>query len=308
MNKKKITFLILSHSGASSKQITATNTLLYYLCLAAFTFFAVISYVFYDYNDLRGSLRSNELLENNIVEKQREITHKQKQITEFAKEINTLKSKIIELSNFEKKMRVIANIKVDTEYASLFGSGGPIPDDLEINTKKEQNELIREMHNQVKEFDETLSAKQVRFKSLIKQLENRRNVLACTPSIRPIRGGWITSKFGYRISSFTGLKEFHNGLDIGAATGTLIYATADGITSHTAKERYIGKVVLINHGYGMATRFGHLDEILVKKGQKVKRGDVIGKVGNTGRSTGPHVHYEVRLNGVKVNPRNYIMN
>jgi len=132
--------------------------------------------------------------------------------------------------------------------------------------------------------------------------------LACTPSIRPIRGGWITSKFGYRISSFTGLKEFHNGLDIGAATGTLIYATADGIASHTAKERYIGKVVLINHGYGMATRFGHLDEILVKKGQKVKRGDVIGKVGNTGRSTGPHVHYEVRLNGVKVNPIKYIMN
>ncbi|MCK5695337.1 MAG: M23 family metallopeptidase, partial [Desulfobacula sp.] len=118
----------------------------------------------------------------------------------------------------------------------------------------------------------------------------------------------ITSKFGYRTSPFTGRREFHSGLDISNKSGTKIIATANGRISYAARKMYIGNLVVIDHGHGRVTKFGHLKKILVKQGQRVKRGDVIALLGNTGRSTGPHVHYEVRINGTPVNPLKYILN
>jgi murein DD-endopeptidase MepM/ murein hydrolase activator NlpD len=144
------------------------------------------------------------------------------------------------------------------------------------------------------------------FSSLLKSLEGKRNLLAATPSLHPTRG-WISSNFGYRVSPFTGRKEFHRGLDIATREGTSIIAPADGVVTYSGKKWLMGNMITIDHGYGMVTRYGHISKLLKKKGNRVKRGEVIALVGNTGRSTGPHLHYEVRLNGVPVNPAKYIL-
>ncbi|NQY99042.1 MAG: peptidoglycan DD-metalloendopeptidase family protein [Bdellovibrionales bacterium] len=141
---------------------------------------------------------------------------------------------------------------------------------------------------------------------LYESLSERQSLLAATPSIKPARG-WFTSRFGYRIDPFTAKPVMHAGLDIAAPPGTPVYAPADGVVSFVGYESGYGKLVSVDHGYGVVTRFAHNSRILVEKGQKVSRREVISTVGNTGRSSGPHLHYEVRVHGVPVDPMNYIL-
>jgi len=137
-------------------------------------------------------------------------------------------------------------------------------------------------------------------------LADRASLLRATPSSKPVNG-WYTSRFGYRLSPYTSKPIMHEGLDIAAAPGTPVYAPADGIVTYAGYHAAYGKLVTIDHGYNVETRYGHNSQIHVVLGQKIKRGELISTVGNTGRSTGPHLHYEVRVNGVPVDPMNYIL-
>lgn len=131
---------------------------------------------------------------------------------------------------------------------------------------------------------------------------DRRNALAAaTPSIWPAHG-WLSSSVGRRTDPINGGDDFHQGLDISADAGSPVYATADGTVTTAKREGAYGNLITIDHGYGLETRYGHLSRYDVKAGAKVKRGDVIGRVGSTGRATGPHLHYEVRVNGRLLNP------
>ena len=134
----------------------------------------------------------------------------------------------------------------------------------------------------------------------------RRAQWAATPSIWPVRG-WVSSGFGHRISPFTGRDTMHSGVDITAPMRTPVIAPAAGTILFAGSEAGLGNTVTLSHGYGMKTVYGHMDKIKVKTGQTVKRGDVIGWVGNTGLSTGPHLHYEVEVKGSYVNPLQYII-
>ena len=129
---------------------------------------------------------------------------------------------------------------------------------------------------------------------------------AATPSIWPVRG-WVTSGFGARISPFTNQLAMHDGLDIGAAPNTPVQSPASGRVVSAGFDAKMGNVVLIDHGYGIQTEYGHLAKILVRQGHRVKRGDVVALVGSTGHSTGPHLHYMVKVKGQTVNPNNYIL-
>ena len=183
-----------------------------------------------------------------------------------------------------------------------------MPDDLDSNLSLQQDHdrLIRQMHEQIGQVEQASSVQQNSLDSLLDSLKSKKNLLAATPSLRPTHG-WISSDFGYRISPFTGRKEFHKGLDIATRQRTPIIAPADGVVTYAAPKWLYGNLVTIDHGYGMVTRYGHCEKILKKRGERVKRGEVIALVGNTGRSTGPHLHYEIRLNGVPVNPVQYIL-
>jgi len=308
--RKRIKIWFHSNATSGIKEISIHKTV---LRLGLFIFFSMIGVAIligYDYSQLKKT-SYNAIAINKIINQQlNEINNQRVQIQSFAGEIKGLKNEIYNLSKFEEKVRLIADINRNDNASGLIGIGG-IPNnsfDPDIPLKKNHNNLIREMHRQINQTHLAVEKQALNFDNLIKQLEEKRNFLASTPSIRPIVGGWITSKFGNRKSPFTGKKDFHSGLDISNRSGTKIVATADGRMSYAARKEYIGNRIVIDHGHGMNTLYGHLKKIMVKPGQKVKRGDVIGLLGNTGQSTGPHVHYEVQLNGTPVNPLNYILN
>jgi len=139
-----------------------------------------------------------------------------------------------------------------------------------------------------------------------RRLSEQTLVLAHTPSIAPVVGV-LTDGFGPRIDPITGRAAFHEGQDISVAYGSPVRAPADGVVMVAGRESGLGKAVKLNHGFGFVTVFGHLERTLVKEGDRVTRGQVIGKVGMTGRATGPHLHYEVSRDGEKQNPLHYIL-
>lgn len=141
---------------------------------------------------------------------------------------------------------------------------------------------------------------------LDQHLLDKESILRSTPTIMPTNG-WITSYFGHRISPTAGVKKMHEGLDVGANYGTEIIAPADGIVTFAGRKAGFGLFVQIDHGYGIETIYAHSQKIMTKNGKKVKRGDLIAKVGSTGSSTGPHLHYEVRINGTAVDPLYFIL-
>ena len=303
---KKITFFILSNTGSLIKRTTVSQrfiTIFAAICLILFSF------IIYDYFNLKKTALCTKGLENNISNQHEEITSQRKQIKTFAVEINSLKSKLVALKDIEKKIRDVANLEENANSENLFGVGGSIPEDLDtqIPVTEKHNSLIREMHEQTQQFNLAAINQKKSFESLFKNLEERRNILLSTPAIRPT-DGWISSKFGYRISPFTGLREFHKGLDIAARKGTPVIATADGVVTFTGFKGLMGKMIVIDHGHGMVTRYAHILKALKKRGDAVERGETIALVGNTGRSTGSHLHYEVHLNGIPVNPAKYILN
>lgn len=142
--------------------------------------------------------------------------------------------------------------------------------------------------------------------ALDQHLLDKESILLSTPTILPANG-WITSYFGHRISPYSGGRKMHEGLDVGAPFGTPIVAPADGIVTFSGVKPGFGKFVQIDHGYGIETIYAHSQKRLVKTGDKVKRGELIAKVGSTGYSTGPHLHYEVRVNGIAVDPLYFVL-
>ncbi|MCP4113334.1 MAG: M23 family metallopeptidase [Desulfobacteraceae bacterium] len=305
----KITLFVMSNSGTPVKNITISKAFIFFTILFVITCMGAAGYGVYDYLNIKKQLSENRELKDTVSFRMEQIVILRKQIRNFAGEINSLKSKILGLNNFEKQIRIIANLDDSDGNNDLFGVGGSIPEDLDANIdiSEKHNSLIREMHNQVEQLDMATTTQEEGFESLIKELDGQKNLLASTPAIRPVRGV-LTSKFGRRRSPFTGLKEFHKGLDIANRRGTPVVATADGTVTFAATKGFLGKLVTVNHGHGMVTNYGHLDKILKKSGEKVKRGDIIGTVGTSGRTTGPHVHYEVRISGMPVDPEKYILN
>jgi murein DD-endopeptidase MepM/ murein hydrolase activator NlpD len=155
-----------------------------------------------------------------------------------------------------------------------------------------------------------LSAEATRQEQSLQELQayfqDQKSLLASTPSLWPTRG-WVTSDFGQRLDPYTADRVMHAGMDIAAPHGKEVQSPSDGTVVFAGLEGGYGNVIVIDHGYGIKTRYGHLAKMLVKAGDRVKRGTPIAAVGNTGRSTGPHLHYEVRVNGIPQNPRKFIL-
>jgi len=305
---RNISFFILSYTGSTVKQLTVSRRFLGIISACVTLFVIWFAFVICDYINIKTTFSKQEL-ESKIADQTNQVITQQQQIKKFADEINTLKSKLVDLNNFEKKIRIIANIEKPTDHNSLFGVGGSAPEDLDsqIPLKEKHNSLMREMHSQTRELNLASINQEKGFESLYKYLENQRNFLSSTPAIRPTKG-WISSSFGYRTSPFTGLREFHKGLDIANRKGTPIIATANGVVTFIGRKALLGRIIKIDHGYGMVTMYGHLQKVLKKSGEAVKRGDIIAQMGNSGRCTGPHLHYGVSLNGIPVNPKKYIIN
>ncbi len=231
------------------------------------------------------------------------------QIHFFSAKIEDMEKQLSKLKDFDKKIRIIANLERGQETTSLMGMGGPSPSDLreKLKSAKDDRGLVQQMRADIDRLQSEAISQEVSLSELEKNLETKREMLAHTPSLWPAMG-WVTSGFGFRTNPFTGLTQMHEGMDISNRVGTLIVAPADGIVSDIGNDSVVGKILVVSHGFGLTSRYAHLSKVLVKVGQRVKRGDKIAEVGMTGKTTGPHLHYEVRLNGIPVNPGRYILN
>jgi murein DD-endopeptidase MepM/ murein hydrolase activator NlpD len=173
--------------------------------------------------------------------------------------------------------------------------------DILIETTRQLDQITSQLYVQSKSFDEVYN-----------MAKNKSNMLACIPAIQPVSNQdlkRLSSFFGYRTDPIYKVKKFHEGVDFSAPQGTLIHSTGDGVVVFAKKSnRHYGNTIRVDHGYGYETVYAHMDDFEVKRGEKVKRGQIIGTVGNTGKSTAPHLHYEVRKNGRPLNPIHYFFN
>lgn len=223
-------------------------------------------------------------------------------------EINTLMSELEDRDDNIYRMILEADpIPSSVRRAGFGGSNryvaldGYVNSEMVINTAKRIDIMTSQLYVQSKSFDE-----------LFEMAKNKSEMLSCIPAIMPVRGVdiyRISSHYGQRTDPFYKVTKFHSGIDFSGPEGLGIYATGDGTIAKIEKNKGgYGNCIIVDHGYGYKTRYAHLKSIKVKKGEKVKRGQEIGTLGNTGKSTAPHLHYEVIKNNRAVNPINFFFN
>jgi len=238
-----------------------------------------------------------------------EMQAQKSQIQFFSDRIEDLEKELSKMKDFDRKIRIIANLEKGQDTTPIMGIGGSSPSDIREKLKRENDEngLIQQMRGDIERLKSEAMSREESLSELEKLLQSKKEMLAHTPSIWPTVG-WVTSDFGFRINPFTGLTQMHEGIDISNRVGTPVIAPANGIISDIGNDVGFGKILVISHGFGMTTRYAHLNKILVKVGQKVNRGEKIAEIGMSGKTTGSHLHYEVRVTGVPANPMRYILN
>jgi murein DD-endopeptidase MepM/ murein hydrolase activator NlpD len=226
-----------------------------------------------------------------------EVTRLEEENARLVAERERFETALLEVSGqldaFEVQAREIAHeLGVDPLPPS---SGGPSSDGAGVNWFEEDLDALA---RRTEQLDDS-------FHGIDAAYRERKRLLDATPSIMPVHGRF-SHGFGWRADPITGEREFHQGIDIVAPTGSVVRASADGIVASTGRNAGYGKTVDVSHGLGWSTRYGHLSEISVLPGQRVRRGDILGGVGSTGRSTGPHLHYEIFRDGKRVDPTPYL--
>lgn len=238
----------------------------------------------------------------------KENTRQKIELQSLSSKMDTLETQLAKLNLFDRKLRIIANIEVPNQGEAAMGMGGPVSDEyLASSLASTRDRLVERMQMDLARMETEVDRREQSFTELQESLLNQSSLLASTPSVWPTRG-WVTSTFGMRKDPFTGRRQMHRGLDIANRHKSPVVSPAEGIVTKVTRLASMGKLIVLSHGYGIQTRYSHLSKIYKKVGDRVKRGDKIAAVGSTGRSTGPHLHYEVIVNGVMVNPKKYILN
>lgn len=298
MLNDKITVMVLPRDRGDIRQYSIPIKLIWTAGICGICFVLVNLFLLADYFDTRVDQARLEKLtwENQLLSEN---------FTELEQTIASLQADYGTLVAKEKAIRTIFDLPEIDPEARMLGVGGPVDPEMETVTLSTAEAL--EVADDVDELLRLSKFERERYQEVFDMLAEKRDLLDHTPSILPARG-YFSRGFGHKEDPFTGFKQFHSGLDIANKKGTPIYATADGKVVSVRVNGGLGKMIAINHGFGYKTRYAHLDKYNIKVGQKVKRGDIIAYMGNTGYSTGPHLHYEVLKNGKSVNPYKYILN
>lgn len=289
---------------------------------------AIVGAIGIDWLRLRGETAELESL-------RAEAGEQREQIAAFRARIQQVDSQLSKVADLERKVRIIANLP------GAIGVGGEQPIEEAIDGAVEEQPVggalddamptgapytgqggdeedfsgnvplvpddrwLPGLDARASDLDAGAQARIDSLQRLLSQLEDKQEKLVSSPSIWPSKG-WLTSRFGPRVSPFTGRRQMHAGLDISAAAGTPIVAPARGRATFVGNKGPLGQALVIDHGYGVKTIYGHTSRIFVKAGETVERGQKIAAIGNTGRSTGPHLHYVVEVGGRPRNPLDYI--
>lgn len=250
----------------------------------------------------------NEIVDHEVNQLTRENREISKKFASLEQEMDSLSQLMALLATHDDELRIYKNMDIWPADVRALGVGGPAVESAELMELKEMgSQYYPEAAELEKEIDALLRKalfQEESFSQIDDKFSNDQYKLDHTPSVNPAQGK-LTSGFGYRIDPFLHCPKMHTGIDIANAPGTAIQASADGVVSFTGWLSGYGNTVKIDHGNGIQTLYGHLDKFCVRQGQEVFRGEVIATMGNTGRSTGPHLHYEVRVGGKPVNPKGY---
>ena len=242
-----------------------------------------------------------KVLKSELLENQRELDRLQQDMKLVNEVLDVLQSRDEDL------YRAALYADKFPEELRMMGVGGS--DRYAHLAELSNAELLISTSEQMDKLERRLSAQSMSFRELLKLAKEKEKLLACIPAIQPVRNKDLKQRisgFGFRIDPIYKTQQMHTGMDFTANKGTEVYATGDGFVEEIEQQKWgYGNCIIINHGYGYKTRYAHLSAFKIKKGQKIKRGELIGLVGSTGKSTGPHLHYEVEVNGQKVNPIGY---
>jgi murein DD-endopeptidase MepM/ murein hydrolase activator NlpD len=289
LSPRRFTILVIPEGSHRVRRLNFKRSALYTAASFLTVFALGISLLTFDY--LRIELDRNEL--NRLKVQNRT---QQKELHRLAATLDDMRQEMIVLAQNDAKVRVLTQL-AKPKSDGLRGMGGPV--------EEGGSEAYSSLQREIDELRQAIDLRRESQEEIQGFLNDQKSLLAAKPKGWPVRG-WITSNFGMRRSPFTGQRIMHEGLDIAASTGTPVHASADGIVIQAETVAGYGKLVVIDHGYGYKTYYAHSSRIFVKVGQRVTRGERIAAVGSTGASTGPHLHYEVRLNGVPLNPRKYL--
>lgn len=300
-NKNSYTVVVLPEPTATPYRFSIRKTTLKIIASGLSLVFLIVGGLLVHYVFLTGKMTE-------LANLRKETAVQKRQIQSFASELVGLKQQVVRIKEMDAKLRVITDIGPPPSPQDGMGVGGAETSGLfESDMGFPVDALAEKMKEEVRALKSEAATQQVSYEELTDSIKDKKMVWDSTPSVWPVRG-WLSSGFGKRISPFTGRLAMHKGIDIATRRDTEITSPANGVVTYKGYDSGLGRVVKINHGYGIQTIYGHMAKDNVRIGQKVKRGDVIGFVGNTGMSTGPHLHYEVYVNGLPVNPIQYIIN
>jgi murein DD-endopeptidase MepM/ murein hydrolase activator NlpD len=293
------TLMIIPSRKSTVKKISLSTVLVRILIISSALVILIALYVVYDYASIQRD--KAELVRLRVQTKEQS-----QQVQDLALKIDEFSDRMEELRQSDKKLRILATYQTKHDKRLLLGIGGSNKETrIRELLDQDQQKLISGMRKGIAALNEDAINREKSFNELMIFLREQRSLLAVTPNIWPVKG-WVTSEFGIRESPFTSGVEFHKGLDIATRFGKEVVAPADGLVIAVSELTQDGNLIKIDHGHGLVTAYAHLSKVLVKQGLRVKRGDVIGYVGDTGRSTGSHLHYAVFVNKVPVNPRRYL--
>ena len=322
MAKKKYTVLVFSQQASRVKRFIFSPLTLK-IGAAVLTLLLVVSaYLFYDYITYQKNIFDLRELRN-------ELNSRQAEIQSFLEKISLLEEQLTRLKLVEeqvkKDLKEVQELKNEKKVKKLTPLPG-VPQKTSENKQdlpphqkalllrqdevsileRERPKLVSRLYMELMDLSKEAFQRERTLKDLKEFLEAQKSVLLSIPSLWPVYGR-ITSSFGeVRFSPSSGGTRPHMGIDISAPTGTPIVAPADGVVLSAGREAEYGLLICVDHGHGFTTMYGHLKEIRVKPGDRVKTGQLLGTVGTTGNTTGPHLHYEVRIHGRPANPFSYL--
>jgi len=289
LSAKKFTFLIIPEGSHQVRRFNIKRSLLK-------TYLAGVALILIGLAAMTVDYVTSELDQAEFTRLQIENRAQRNELQRLVAGLEDVQKEMRLMAQTDAKVRILADLSKPKPDA-MAGIGGP----AEID----ENDSFAQLQTRIDQMRRDIDLRRESQEEIQGFLNDQRSMVGAKPDGWPVKG-WLTSNFGMRKSPFTGKRKMHEGYDIAARTGTPVFVTADGVVSKAETVPGYGKLVVIEHGYGYRSYYGHNSKLFVRAGQRVTRGEKIAAVGNTGRSTGSHVHYEIRRNGVPVNPKSFL--
>ncbi len=300
---KQISFFLVKNDGNDVRQTSVSRSIVIAAGLLGVLVLVGFGLLITNYIHLKRAVLNTEALESQISSQLNEIAQHQKHIQSFENEIKKLQSSIGELGTFENQVRSIANLEPTSNQDGLIGIGGTLPDS---GVPPAGDQLISPTDNNIAYRSSSPSGEGYLWNGEAETLI-KTNLLSSTPSLRPVRGQ-IAATFAPQNNSGKSITDFYPGMLFSVHKNTPVVATADGTIAFAGHKYPLGPCIVIDHGYGIVTRYGHVQNISKRRGEHVKKGDIIAKTASNDGNVMSTVSYEILLHGLPVNPHNYILN